>query len=144
MIRALLEKLSKMVFLRFALFALCNFCVPSAANASQTITIQGRLTINHMGNATEIILPVASAQIEIYDEEIIQYPVTGWGHLPWPDVHLGTVYTDSDGYFSFTVSNDDGATILGDEKGRDIYLKVKAANNAAVVRNNPEWMFGTV
>lgn len=74
MIRALLEKLSKMVFLRFALFALCNFCVPSAANASQTITIQGRLTINHMGNATEIILPVASAQIEIYDEEIIQYP----------------------------------------------------------------------
>ncbi|TFH13953.1 hypothetical protein E4H04_11085, partial [Candidatus Bathyarchaeota archaeon] len=89
-------------------------------------------------------IPIENARIDIYDEEIIQYPITGWGHLPWPDVFLGTVYTDDNGYFTFTVNNDDGSTILGDEKGRDIYLKVRASNGAATVRNNPDWMFGSV
>ena len=112
--------------------------------AEPTITITGRLVVHHKGEATGDLVPIPNARVEIYDEEIIEYPVVGWGRLPWLDTYLGAVYTDNNGYFTFTVNNNDGWTVLGDEKGRDIYLKFMASNRASAVRNNPGWLGGSI
>lgn len=121
-----------------------NIYPPLMVNAGASITIKGRLMVHHMGDPDEDVIPVANARVEVYDEEIIEYPFTGWGRLPWPDTYLGAVYTDSQGYFTFTVNNNDGSTVLGDERGRDIYVKLVASNRAASVMNNPGWLAGSV
>ncbi|MDH7509031.1 MAG: Ig-like domain-containing protein [Methanomassiliicoccales archaeon] len=97
-----------------------------------------------MGSETGALVPIPNARVEIYDEEIFNYPTVGWQHLPWPDAYLGAVYTDSNGYFSFSVNNDDGWTIIGDENGRDIYLKIMASNGAAAVKDEVGWLGGKI
>ena len=143
--RRLLTRVVAPVFFLLAIVMMFNMYSPLMVKASSDITIHGHLTVHHLGDTPNgVVYPVQNARIDIYDEEIIQYPITGWGHLPWPDTYLGTVYTDVNGYYSFTVSNDDGSTILGDEHGRDIYLMVRATNSHAVIRNEPEYLFGSI
>lgn len=115
-----------------------TFLGVSPVLATGSITISGTVKYFPMGDSSKPAEPVRNAKVEIWDEEIYNYPVVGWQHLPWPDNLLRTIYTDENGYFSCTLDNNDGSTIIGDEGGRDIFLKVFASNSKARVISNIE------
>lgn len=128
-------KLTSLILSALIIANLFTFIGVSPVLAAESITISGTVKYNPMGNSSK---PVRNAKVEIWDEEIYEYPIVGWQHLPWPDELLRTVETDENGYFSCTLNNNDGSTIIGNEGGRDIFLKVFASNSKVRVISNIE------
>ena len=129
------------LLLLVAIFTISLIAPPGIVSAqSADVTVEGRVVIRPLGSSNLPLEPVPNVKVEIWDAEIITYPVTGEGHLPWPDDKLKTVWTNDDGEFSVDIDNEDGSSIFGYEGGRDIYLKIYASNSHFDVRNNPVWI----